>query len=335
MSGFQPPGATTEHPTVIPLAQLESLISGDLGGEAMHLDAVMASPSADGAGPSAPAQISPPLNRPDNAWVRFEAEVRSKHAVALMRLRRLWETGVAAEDVQPLLRLLEIEEYTRCQAFQACVMGEERSHVYQAAVRSIIEKLLGKLETHYPSFYQAAAGCLSDYMSALNHHCEICVVPPPPSALPAIAEGSAHGYADSASQMTGYSSEGRSEASRSEDTLSVCSNRVDGSDAQHGCLMDGSVDGRGRASSGGALRSAEERVERRRESNKKAASRCLPCRPPPPPPPPLNPPNPFAPFAPAAPAAPAPRHRPTPSPPSPSLPSPPGIAIRSRQASRA
>ena len=85
--------------------------------------------------------------------------------------------------MQPLLRLLEIEEYTRCQAFQACVMGEERSHVYQAAVRSIIEKLLGKLETHYPSFYQAAAGCLSDYMSALNHHCEICVVPPPPSAL--------------------------------------------------------------------------------------------------------------------------------------------------------
>ena len=218
MSGLAPsPG----HPTVIPLAQL---FGGD-GGEAMHLEAVMAPPSEDIPGPSTPVQISPPLNRPDNEWVRFEAEVRSKHAVALVRLRRLWETGVAVEDVQPLLRLLEIEEYTRCQAFQACVMGEERSHVYQAAVRSIIEKLLGKLETHYPSIYQAAAGCLSDYMSALNHHCEICVVPPPPSALPAIAEGSAHGYADSASQMTGYSSEGRSEASRSEDTLSVCSYR--------------------------------------------------------------------------------------------------------------
>eukprot|EP00320_Phaeocystis_rex_P000496 CAMPEP_0119075182 /NCGR_PEP_ID=MMETSP1178-20130426/77747_1 /TAXON_ID=33656 /ORGANISM="unid sp, Strain CCMP2000" /LENGTH=301 /DNA_ID=CAMNT_0007057387 /DNA_START=6 /DNA_END=907 /DNA_ORIENTATION=+ len=236
----------------------------------MHLDAVMASPAEDGAGPSVPAQISPTLNRPDNAWVRFEAEVRSKHAVALMRLRRLWETGVAAEDVQPLLRLLEIEEYTRCQAFQACVMGEERTHVYQAAVRSIIEKLLGKLETHYPSFYQAVAGCLSDYMSALNHHCEICVVPPPPSALPAIAEGSAHGYAESGSQMTGYSSEGRSEASRSEDTLSVCSSRVEAAEAQQGSLVDA---GGGRASSGGALRSAEERVERRRESNKKAACR--------------------------------------------------------------
>ena len=157
MSGFAP---TPGHPTVIPLSQLESLIGGD-GGEAMHLEAVMAPPSEDVPGPSTPAQISPPLNRPDNEWVRFEAEVRSKHAVALMRLRRLWETGVAAEDVQPLLRLLEIEEYTRCQAFQACVMGEERSHVYQAAVRSIIEKLLGKLETHYPSFYQAAAGRLS------------------------------------------------------------------------------------------------------------------------------------------------------------------------------
>ena len=165
---------TDSSTTVIQLSQLESIIGGDLG-EATHLDAVMASP--DVAGPSVP-QISPQLNRPDNEWVRFEAEVRSKHAVALVRLRRLWETGVAAEDVQPLLRLLEIEEYTRCQAFQACVMGEERSHVYQAAVRSIIEKLLGKLETHYPSFYQAAAGCLSDYMSALNHHCEICVVPP-------------------------------------------------------------------------------------------------------------------------------------------------------------
>ena len=85
MSGFAP---TPGHPTVIPLSQLESLIGGD-GGEAMHLEAVMAPPSEDVPGPSTPAQISPPLNRPDNEWVRFEAEVRSKHAVALVRLRQL------------------------------------------------------------------------------------------------------------------------------------------------------------------------------------------------------------------------------------------------------
>ena len=162
----------TPHPTIIALSQLESML--DLG-ESSHLDAIKATtPNPESVGPS--MQLNPAaLHRPDNEWVRFEAEVRSKHAVALIRLRRLWETGAAAEDAQQLLRLLEIEEYTRCQAFQACVVGEERSHVYQNTVRSILEKLLGKLETHSPQFYQAAAGCLSDYLSALNHHCEVRV----------------------------------------------------------------------------------------------------------------------------------------------------------------
>lgn len=277
-----------ESPKIIPLSQLESMLGIDASWQSPHLDAVMASPS-HGQPSLPPAPVSPlPLNRPDNAWVRFEAEVRSKHAMALMKLRRLWESGGASDaELHPLLKLLDIEEQTRCQAFQACVMGEERSHVYQAVVRSIIEKLLGKLETHTlethtPSVYQGTVQCLSDYLSALNHHCEICVVPPPPSALPAIAEGSAIGY--SASQLTGYSSESasetRSHASRSEDTLSTCSAGLsDALPLGQGPLgatyhveesrrssfelpFDGSASGR-----------EGDRAERRRESNKKAASR--------------------------------------------------------------
>merc|ERR1719230_2336286 len=74
-------------------------------------------------------------------------------------------------------------------------MAEVDPSVYQATVSSILEKLLGKLETYAlePHLYQAFAQCLSEYMSALNHHCDICAVPvspgprsPPP--LPAIAE---------------------------------------------------------------------------------------------------------------------------------------------------
>ena len=122
----------------------------------------------------------------ENAWVCFESDVRAAAATALERLR-----GQDFERCGELLRLCEFEEQTRCQAFQATMMGEVGPAVYQATVNSIIEKLLGKLETWEPIHYQAAAQCLSDYMSALNHHCNICAVPRTPvsTQLPAIAEG--------------------------------------------------------------------------------------------------------------------------------------------------
>ena len=109
-----------------------------------------------------------------NAWVTFEATVRSAASTALGKLRA--EGGPPCTE---LLRLCEFEEQTRCQAFQAAMMGEVGPAVYQATARSIVEKLLGKLETYAPepSLYQAAAQCLSEYMSALNHHCDICAVP--------------------------------------------------------------------------------------------------------------------------------------------------------------
>uniref|UniRef100_A0A7S2D9H6 BZIP domain-containing protein n=1 Tax=Haptolina brevifila TaxID=156173 RepID=A0A7S2D9H6_9EUKA len=119
----------------------------------------------------------------ENAWVCFEADVRSAAAIALDRLR-----GQGSERCAELLRLCEFEEQTRCQAFQATMMGEVGPAVYQATVNSIIEKLLGKLETWEPIYYQATTQCLSDYMSALNHHCNICAVPSR-QQLPAIAEG--------------------------------------------------------------------------------------------------------------------------------------------------
>ena len=116
-------------------------------------------------------------------WKRFESEVRATHAVALSRLRQ-----EASERCAELVRLLEIEEQTRCQAFQAVLMSEVRPLVYKRTVRSIIEKLLAKLETfsNEPDMYRGAAQCLSEYMSSLNHHSEMCIVMPNQAELPAL-----------------------------------------------------------------------------------------------------------------------------------------------------
>lgn len=84
----------------------------------------------------------PPPQASASTWTRFESEVRAAHAVALSRLRLQ-----GSERCAELVRLLEIEEQTRCQAFQAVLMSEVRPLVYQRTVRSIIEKLLAKLET--------------------------------------------------------------------------------------------------------------------------------------------------------------------------------------------
>jgi hypothetical protein len=165
--------------------------------------------------------FSDPRKAPENTWVTFEADVRSAAAAAAERLR-----AQQAERCAEVLRLCEHEEQTRCQAFQAAMMGEISPSVYQATVRSILEKLLAKLETFAPepSLYQAAAQCLSEYMSALNHHCDICAVPRSPAPLPAIAE-------DDLCQLdsSDYPSELGSEDA---ETLSVYSETV----SEHGSL---------------------------------------------------------------------------------------------------
>ena len=191
----------------------------------------------------------------DNAWVTFEAEVRSAHATALARVRQY-----GGERCAELLRLLEIEEQTRCHAFQETQLGEVRPAVYQSAVRSILEKLLGKLETmgYEPALYQGAAQCLSEYMSALNHHSELVQVVSSPK-LPAILEGCGYGdFGESASDKY-------SERSDDTDTLSVHSDQVMGGEptlgASGACGMALAVD------------LAELRKERRRESNKRAATK--------------------------------------------------------------
>ena len=154
-----------------------------------------------------------------NAWVAFEATVRSAASTALGNLR------AQGPPCAELFRLCEFEEQTRCQAFQAAMMGEVAPTVYQATARSIVEKLLGKLETYAPepSLYQGAAQCLSEYMSALNHHCDICVVPRAhsPLVLQAIPEGISE---------AGVSSDYPSElGSEDAETLSVHSEATDGS----------------------------------------------------------------------------------------------------------
>jgi hypothetical protein len=148
--------------------------------------------------------------------VTFEAEVRTAHASAVGRVRQY-----GGERCAELLRLLEIEEQTRCHAFQETQLGEVRPAVYQATVRSILEKLLGKLETmgSEPALYQGAAQCLSEYMSALNHHSDLSAVPHSPRSLPAIVEG--FDYGD-------FSSDMYSERSEDTDTLSVHSDQVMG-----------------------------------------------------------------------------------------------------------
>eukprot|EP00316_Scyphosphaera_apsteinii_P020770 CAMPEP_0119310392 /NCGR_PEP_ID=MMETSP1333-20130426/19237_1 /TAXON_ID=418940 /ORGANISM="Scyphosphaera apsteinii, Strain RCC1455" /LENGTH=355 /DNA_ID=CAMNT_0007314569 /DNA_START=163 /DNA_END=1230 /DNA_ORIENTATION=+ len=139
----------------------------------------------DSVGPRDPALSS-------TVWVKFESEVRSAHAAAVARLRQ--HGGVPSVE---LVRLLDIEEQTRCQAFQEVLMGETPATMYQSTVRSILSKLLAKLETcsHEPTLYRGAAQCLSEYMSALNHHCDTCTVPSPVgtdySGLGAIAEADA------------------------------------------------------------------------------------------------------------------------------------------------
>ena len=239
----------------------------------------------------------------ENAWVCFEADVRSAAAAALERLRG--HVGVhVGERCTELLRLCEFEEQTRCQAFQATIMGEVDPTVYQSTVRSILEKLLGKLETWAtePSLYQAAAQCLSEYMSALNHHCDICAMPRAHNraSLPAIAEGNSRDESgmDSSDYPSEFGSEDAETVSVHSETaadvraralsdiglaggLPACGPAVlsafglaksgpfGGSGSTTAAGVAGATSGTG--APGAALDSEEARKERRRESNKKAS----------------------------------------------------------------
>ena len=210
----------------------------------------------------------------ENPWVCFEADVRAAAATALDRLR-----GHGGERCAELLRLCEFEEQTRCQAFQATIMGEVVPAVYQETVRSILEKLLGKLETcaPEPSLYQAAAQCLSEYMSALNYHCDICAVPRASQAqmsLPAIAESRDESCMDSSE----YPSELGSEDAETLSVHSVHSETAEGAarrlSVEPSAFFGGLTLGGGSAGARNDRSMSDpehERKERRRESNKKAS----------------------------------------------------------------
>jgi len=210
----------------------------------------------------------------ENPWVCFEADVRAAAATALDRLR-----GHGGERCAELLRLCEFEEQTRCQAFQATIMGEVVPAVYQETVRSILEKLLGKLETcaPEPSLYQAAAQCLSEYMSALNYHCDICAVPRASQAqmsLPAIAESRDESCMDSSE----YPSELGSEDAETLSVHSVHSETAEGAarrlSVEPSAFFGGLTLGGGGAGARNDRSMSDpehERKERRRESNKKAS----------------------------------------------------------------
>ena len=210
----------------------------------------------------------------ENAWVCFEADVRAAAGTGLERLR-----GQGSERCVDLARLFQFEEQTRCQAFQATLMGEVAPAMYQATVRSILEKLLRRLETwaSEPSLYQAAAQCLSEYMSALNHHCNICALPqasPAGRSLPVIPEGRATSRDESGMDSSEDASEFVSEDG---ETLSVNSESLsaDGAAASIRLLSTDSsgapVFTLGAPPSRSGSDPELDRKERRRESNKKAS----------------------------------------------------------------
>ena len=220
---------------------------------------------------SSPDPVPPAAGNPtslDNAWVTFEAEVRRANASAVSKIRQH-----GGERCAELLRLLELEEQTRCQAFQAALMGEVRPAVYIGTVRSIIEKLLNKLENFSaePGLYQGAAQCLSEYLSSLNHHSDICSIPRSPGAtqLPAIEEGRDYG------ELSSDYGDRYSERSEDTDTLSVHSEQMmtsaDQAPGGEGFFFAPAM----ATGSGGVVSMSLEdiRKERRRESNKKAASK--------------------------------------------------------------
>ena len=124
-----------------------------------------------------------------SAQLTWWSQVRAAHARAILELQQIYD-----ERIYELVRLLQQEEQTRCQAFQAAMMGEVHAGVYQNTVRSILEKLLAKLESlaFDQMLYRDAARCLSEYMSSLNHHCDTCATPvatgPNDRSLKAIVE---------------------------------------------------------------------------------------------------------------------------------------------------
>jgi len=207
-------------------------------------------------------------------WQRFEGEVRAAHARAIHDLQQLggdsdmWGSLPRTDE---LLRLLVQEEQTRCQAFQAAMMGEVSQQIYQSTVRSILEKLLGKLESLAPDqmLYRGAARCLSEYMSSLNHHCDTCAVP----------EGAGPMEADRSMNVIFEAEDAfESEELHSESSSDIGSAGYDGREraatwnAPTGMFQAGTSLTNAQPAVAGPL-SAEERKQRRRESNRTASSK--------------------------------------------------------------
>jgi len=208
-------------------------------------------------------------------WIKFESEVRAAHTAALGRLR-----AHLGERCADLVRWIEIEEQTRIQAFQGVLMGEVPGEMYQATVRSILEKVLSKLEAWScePVLYRTAAQCLSEYMSSLNHHCNTCAGAGPLASQP-------HGL--------GAIAEVDTEALEAFDSSSICSAESMQSDSTHSSvpsvlsaaataplpaaapLYSAASSSAGPASVVGvSIPTAEElRKARRREANRNASSK--------------------------------------------------------------
>ena len=114
---------------------------------------------------------------PCSEFVVFEAEVRRQFTAALTKLREMGKR--TALNDRPICVAVEAEEQSRLVAFQQCLMGGP-TEAYQSAVQSTIQNILNNLALlgGDPGLFQGATQCLSDYMSALNHHSSVCMEEP-------------------------------------------------------------------------------------------------------------------------------------------------------------
>ena len=108
---------------------------------------------------------------PKSEWLSNQRSVRNAHAEAIAHLQK-FSKGQPKRVV--LLRMVEIEEATRWQAFPATLTGAMSASGYATTVRSILSKLRSKLEALEPKARRGAEEGLDGYICALRRDCGLC-----------------------------------------------------------------------------------------------------------------------------------------------------------------
>lgn len=140
-------------------------------GTAHSLMATQDRPALEAASPeSPPPRGASPSGGPSLSLRGHEDGVREAHGKTLILLGRR-----SSSAWRELLDLVQHEETIRRSAFQAVLGGELGEQAYQAALRSMLTQLLGRLArlASKPSLCRELTQCLSPYMSALSSHIDL------------------------------------------------------------------------------------------------------------------------------------------------------------------